>query len=183
MLSTLFHSISALDRKIILALRDRRHPVFTQLLIVLTHSGSGTTWISASVILLILEFMHVKVLSSQTIFLRSMICSLIAWWLGSLIKKKVNRPRPEERIPGFEAEITAPKCQSFPSSHTGSAIALFTALWLSLHPYTPMIGYWALLVGFSRIYLGVHFPSDLIGGAILGMICGVFIIPINLLFL
>lgn len=183
MILSLIKYITDLDKKIILKIRNHRHPLLTKILMVITHSGSGTTWIAVAIILLILEMIKVDVLVSQTTVLRSMACALIAWWIGSLIKKKVNRPRPEETIPGFEAEIRAPKCQSFPSSHTSSAVALYVALWMSVHSYTPAVGYWALLVSFSRVYLGVHFPSDLLGGAILGMICGIFIIPINILFM
>lgn len=163
-------------------IQTKRNPIFSKVLIVLTHSGSGTVWGVSAGILIILEILKIKILPGQTAFLRSMGCALIAWSMGSFIKKYVNRPRPEEIVANFQAVISAPKCQSFPSSHTSSAVAFVVALWLSLHSYTAGFAYWAIAVAFSRFYLGVHFPSDLIGGALFGMLCGVFIIPINLIF-
>jgi undecaprenyl-diphosphatase len=58
----------------------------------------------------------------------------------------------------------------FVSSHASNsfAIAVFTGLFLSRRYYWIGILVWATLVGYSRIYLGVHFPGDIMGGALLG---------------
>jgi undecaprenyl-diphosphatase len=60
----------------------------------------------------------------------------------------------------------------FVSSHAANhfAIAFFTALWIRRWWYWTAIMFWAALIGYSRIYLGVHFPGDVLGGAILGML-------------
>jgi len=59
---------------------------------------------------------------------------------------------------------------SFPSAHTANAFAFATTLSSYHRKFTVAMFAWALLVGFSRIYLGLHYFTDVIGGAILGII-------------
>ncbi len=60
----------------------------------------------------------------------------------------------------------------FVSSHAANhfAIAFFTALWIRRWWYWCGIIFWAGIIGYSRIYLGVHFPGDVLGGALLGIL-------------
>lgn len=84
-------------------------------------------------------------------------------------KKVINKPRP------FKADSTLitlqhPNDGSLPSGHTSEAFATATTLAL-IYPkwYVIVPAYtWAGYVGYSRLYLGVHYPSDVIAGAILG---------------
>ena len=89
----------------------------------------------------------------------------IAYAANTALKVVVRRPRP--RLPGLPALTATPTQLSFPSAHATSSFAgarAYRALGL---PAAPLYGLAALLAG-SRVYLGVHYPSDVLGGAVLG---------------
>jgi len=94
---------------------------------------------------------------------------LTAAAFSTAIKYSVNRPRPFETYPDIQkcADGGSP---SFPSGHTSDAFALATAASLA-YPKWYLIApayIWAGAVGYSRMDLGVHYPSDVIFGAIVG---------------
>lgn len=87
------------------------------------------------------------------------------------LKYAVNRPRPFEQYPNDIVKRTNAGKYSFPSGHTSTAFATATALTLSTKKWyvaVPSYAY-ACAVGYSRMRLGVHFPSDVLGGMILGI--------------
>ena len=89
-----------------------------------------------------------------------------------LLKYTVARPRPCHILPEF-ARIRVPKDYSFPSGHTMSSFICATIIteanfWLGIAAVAV-----ALMIGFSRLYLYVHFPSDVLCGAFLGTLSGV----------
>ena len=84
-------------------------------------------------------------------------------------KAIVNRPRPYEYDSTLKPVVKANNA-SFPSGHTSAAFNLATSLTI-INPkwYVVVPAFtWASLVGYSRLYLGVHYPSDVIVGAIIG---------------
>jgi len=86
------------------------------------------------------------------------------------LKRAINRPRPYDSYPDQIIPYTTEKSHSFPSGHTSLAFATATALSLKYPKwYIIAPGYfWACSVGYSRMNLGVHYPSDVLGGALLG---------------
>lgn len=85
-----------------------------------------------------------------------------------VLKKNVRRNRPPDAIPGFQAIIQASDKFSFPSGHTSAAFLMATLL-AHFFPASAWFMYpWACCVGWSRVMLGVHFPSDTLAGAVLG---------------
>ena len=96
---------------------------------------------------------------------------LIAYIASNLIKIIVQRPRP------FDTFIDIIKYGdggsfSFPSGHTSEAFAFATAISLAYRKWYIVIPVylWACMVGFSRMYLGTHYPSDVLAGIIIGML-------------
>lgn len=85
------------------------------------------------------------------------------------LKKTVNRPRPSTTYPDIMAYENE-RYQSFPSGHTSNAFALATTVTLNTRKWQLAIPsyVWAATVGYSRLHLGVHYPSDVLCGALLG---------------
>ncbi len=86
-----------------------------------------------------------------------------------LIKKNIKRPRPHQRLRGIQCLIAPPDEFSFPSGHTAAAFLIACLISMAFPVLiVPAFG-WALLVGFSRVYLGVHYPTDALAGMVLGV--------------
>src|SRR5690606_5101995 len=85
------------------------------------------------------------------------------------LKYAVDRERPFDTY-SFITEVTPADTPSFPSGHTTHAFALATSVSLAYpHWYIVVPSYlWAVTVGYTRMALGVHYPSDVLAGALLG---------------
>ena len=90
------------------------------------------------------------------------------------IKPLVSRPRPWLVIPDFVNLVPEGDPNSFPSGHTNAAFAFALAVCMS-EPRRWMkvtAVCMAVVMGLSRLYVGVHFPSDVLAGAMIGSLCG-----------
>lgn len=96
-----------------------------------------------------------------------------------LLKNLFAMPRPCDLNPSVALLIPKPQDYSFPSGHTASSFAAVTVLYLM----GVKRWYWALvpagLIAFSRMYLDVHFPIDILGGIFVGILCGFLVCKIN----
>lgn len=98
---------------------------------------------------------------------------------GSVMMKNFferQRPCHDETL-SFLVHTVNNKCggkYGFVSSHAANTMAVFTYILVLGRNYYPTItaitGFWVLLVGYCRVYMGVHFPADIIGGWIIGII-------------
>ncbi len=93
------------------------------------------------------------------------------------IKNIVKRPRPYQSLSNvYHKNVSIKDEYSFPSSHTSTSFSIATtfALRYSKYPqiYVPMY-LWGLVVGYGRMYFGMHYPSDILGGAVLGSLSAI----------
>jgi undecaprenyl-diphosphatase len=176
-----FKKLTTFDQKILLQVQKWRLPSLTKLFLFLTYSGTGRVWLILALLMNLFNFIGVQFVPNQIDFLRSMFFPLLAWIIGSAIKKKIARERPSETIEGYARILKSPTCGSFPSTHAASTTAFYFALQFMHHPFALFIGLWALLVSFSRLYLGVHYLTDIAGGALLGFVTAVIFFQTGIL--
>jgi membrane-associated phospholipid phosphatase len=89
--------------------------------------------------------------------------------ITEVLKYSVNRERPFSTYPDISKKASAGS-PSFPSGHTSNAFAAATSISLSYPKWYVIVPsyLWAGTVGFSRMDLGVHYPSDVLAGAVIG---------------
>jgi decaprenylphosphoryl-5-phosphoribose phosphatase len=93
---------------------------------------------------------------------------ILAYALNTVLKTVVRRRRPQlEKLPAL---ISTPTALSFPSAHASSSFAAARA-YARLVPGAPLYAI-ATVMALSRVYLGVHYPSDIAAGALLGTLVG-----------
>jgi membrane-associated phospholipid phosphatase len=104
--------------------------------------------------------------------------ALTLWMLVELIKALANRNRPFLVIEGARVIGWRERGLSFPSGHTAQTFFMATLIIREFQPGAAgaiALYLLAVLVGITRMYVGVHYPRDVIGGAILGTIWGVLL--------
>ena len=123
----------------------------------------GAVWILIIVVL----FLNKQTRKISLIALTSLLMNLIV--CNGLIKPMIGRVRPYERIEVLNILVKEPWDHSFPSGHTSAA---FAVAWILYLRFGKKVGIPALilaaLISFSRLYVGVHYPSDVLGGIFVG---------------
>jgi undecaprenyl-diphosphatase len=95
---------------------------------------------------------------------------------NSLIKPLVERIRPCNVLENIHLLVNCTKSYSFPSSHAMNMFAGVTLLSHSYRKIKVILFIIAILVSYSRIYVGVHYPFDALAGAVLGILCAFIIL-------
>ena len=155
----------AMEADILLWIQNNiRNDVLTPIFKFITTLGNaGVIWIVLSVGLLIpKKTRRVGALALVSLVFSALIDNVI-------LKNVVARTRPYDVIEGLTSLVGAQKDYSFPSGHTGSAFAAAVVMFLGLPKKCGIpILVLACLMGLSRLYVGVHYPSDVLGGALIG---------------
>lgn len=148
-----------------------RNPVLTPVLSFFTQLGNhGLLFIALAVILLLFRATRRAGASAAVGMLGGLLVTNLT------IKPLVSRPRPWLTIPYFTALVVERDPNSFPSGHSCCAFAFGVALFLVLPQRWARAAalILAAAMALSRLYVGVHFPTDVIAGALIGTLCGMF---------
>jgi membrane-associated phospholipid phosphatase len=155
----------AWDPAVMLFFGNLRSPIGTVVMRVVTTTASG--WIALPVLVAAAWFIKQGYRRQAAILTLGFLAAIL---LNTALKTAFARPRPHIIVP-LAVEHTA----SFPSGHTISAAVFYGYLALQAWHRRPraialLVGAWPLFVGVSRIYLGAHYPSDVLASLALGLL-------------
>lgn len=157
--------IEKIDFTILNLIQNLRCDIADNIFSFITHLGDmGIIWIAIGVTLLFFK----KYRKCGVMMLVSLlVCAILT---SGVIKPLVGRVRPFQ-IAQITPYITPPGGFSFPSGHTSSSFTAAFSLFL-VHKKEGIAAFvLATLIAFSRLYFYVHFPTDVLVGAILGILC------------
>jgi len=158
----MLHRLTIHDHRLLAALARREAPGWLdRVLRVTTHAGGATATIAGSLLLLAMP-------DTRRLGLVTGTANLLSHLAVQALKRTVVRPRPSHARPEVTPLGPIPDHFSFPSGHAAAAMALAVGVLLS----EPLAGLplllLALVVGSSRVYLRVHYATDVVVGQLLG---------------
>ena len=157
--------LSNLDGNILLWVQENiRTDFLTPVVVFITSLGnSGAIWIAAAVAMLF----HPRSRKAGILTLLALLGSLVI--NNMLLKNAVARPRPWTSVEGLQILISKPGGFSFPSGHTSSSFAAAVVMFKNLPRKLGVPAMvLAVMIGLSRLYVGVHYPTDVLCGALMG---------------
>ncbi len=161
--------IQQMDAGALLYIQDNiRNSFLTPILKTITHLGdAGIFWILLTIALLCFK----KTRRAGFYSLLALVGSLV---INNLILKLlVNRTRPYDCVVGLTPLVKRLIDSSFPSGHSSASFASATALYFAVpKKYSVPLLILAALIALSRLYVGVHFPTDVLVGSITGALIG-----------
>lgn len=129
----------------------------------ISRTGDGYLYFLIAVLLYSFE-----PISGASFFIATLIAFGIEVPCYLLLKHLFKRNRPFNKLANFSAHIAPSDKFSMPSGHTAAAF-LFAFMVLHFYPQLALLTFlWASLVGLARVVLGVHYPGDILAGAVLG---------------
>ena len=107
------------------------------------------------------------------VFVLTLIAIALADWSSMGLKSLTDRPRPPLRYAEPKTLVPLPHDSSFPSGHAATSFAAATMMSFAFPHFAPFLYVLAAAVAFSRVYVGVHYPLDVLGGALLGALVAI----------
>jgi undecaprenyl-diphosphatase len=107
------------------------------------------------------------------LFLQVAVADFAAQLLSRALKQAIGRARPSTLFAEPKPLVHAPHDASFPSGHAASSFACATILAFYAPRAAPAFFVLAAAIGWSRVYVGVHYPLDVLGGALLGVLIAI----------
>lgn len=123
--------------------------------------------------LLVLWFIDGKIRKEQVI--HALLASFIAWTAAEILKRIFLTPRPFDLNHLQTFTLSLPNDPGFPSIHAAVAFALAFTIWFHDKKVGVLFLVLALLVGWARVAANVHFPIDIVGGAIVGSVVALIV--------
>ena len=144
-----------------------RNPVMNAISIFFDYAGAhGEIWIAFTLLLLLFR----RTRKAGCAMATALVLYLLAG--DCILKPLFARPRPCDVNTAITILVKRPHGHSFPSGHTASGVAAAYALWLQNRKLGAPALVLAAFIAFTRLYLYVHFPTDILGGAVLGIVLG-----------
>ncbi len=172
-LQKIFEALTIAEGNLLLLIQDYlRYPIVDDVMLFITKLGDkGFIWIVLGVIFLFPR----KTRRAALLSLLALVCAHLL--CNEVLKDYVGRIRPYEVVAGLSSLIGPQADYSFPSGHamTSFAAAIVYFRHQKRRLGVPMLVL-AILISVSRLYIGVHYPSDVILGAVLGTIIAVIFI-------
>ena len=155
-----------MEMNILHMMQGLRNPILDKIMVCITTLGdAGALWIILSLILMPIK----KYRKAGITMLVALVLSVL---FGNVILKHlVARPRPCWVDKSVSMLVAIPKDFSFPSGHTSASFAAAAALFFYYRKPGIAALSVALLIGISRLYLFVHYPTDVAAGMVFGIIC------------
>lgn len=145
----------------------QEYPWLTAVFKIVSRLGDGSLWGAVGVSLLFLGGS-----AGRSAVAAAGVSALLAVGLFTLMKRLIRRPRPYESWSDLSCLVAPPDRFSFPSGHTLTAFAMYGSLGSLVPVLVPFLLMSAILIGLSRIYLGAHYPTDVLIGGLLGTLLG-----------
>ena len=158
-----------MEADILLWIQDNvRADWLTPIVECITYLGNGgIVWILLAVAFLFFE----KYRRVGYMCITALVTHLLS--VNLILKTLIHRVRPYEMIEGLTNLIGEQSDYSFPSGHTAASFAVAAVLLLRCPKKISSPGLiLAILISLSRLYVGVHYPTDILGGVVIGILCG-----------
>lgn len=157
------------------AVKQSNAPLIRKLLVAINHLGNGWLYPLAAIAIVIAYGT-----SSWLTLMIAVVATALTHSIYPPIKRRLARLRPCDYDPSLNLSIKVMDEYSFPSGHVMTATSAGIPIAISFPELTPVVLTVATLIGWARLSLGHHYPSDLIAGAVLGTLVA---LPLGITFI